>query len=183
MTVHVKSRMTVDQYLAWAAGQSGRFELHRGEVVAMPAQTANHARTKYAVHKALEAAIKKGRSSCHFFPDGMTVRIDHETAYEPDAVVYCGDEVPGPALEVPEPVIVVEVLSPSTQHVDLSQKLAGYFRVPSVLHYLAIDPSQPTVVHYARGTDANILTRVLTEGSIALDPPGIELALSDIYPA
>jgi hypothetical protein len=38
-------------------------------------------------------------------------------------------------------------------------------------------------VHYARGTDANILTRVLTEGSIALDPPGIELALSDIYPA
>jgi hypothetical protein len=49
------------------------------------------------------------------------------------------------------------------------------------MHYLIVDPTQPSIVHHARGTDDVILTRVVTSGSIALDPPGFELALGDIY--
>ena len=52
----------------------------------------------------------------------------------------------------------------------LSQKLAGYFRLPSVQHYLIVDPLQPSVVHHSRGADA-IVTRIVTEGRIALDRP------------
>ena len=58
----------------------------------------------------------------------MTVRIDETTAYEPDAVVYSGEKIARSAVEVPNPLIVVEVLSPSTRQVDVSIKLAGYFR-------------------------------------------------------
>jgi Uma2 family endonuclease len=78
-------------------------------------------------------------------------------------------------------VIVVEVLSPSTRHVDATRKLAGYFRLPSVAHHLIIEPNKQMVVHHSRGSDDTILTRIVTEGTIALDPPGIEIALADIY--
>jgi Uma2 family endonuclease len=82
---------------------------------------------------------------------------------------------------VPNPVIVVEVLSPSSRHIDAQIKLAGYFRLPSVVHYLVVDPDRPLIVHHARGTGDAILTRIVTEGSIALDPPGIELTMAGIY--
>jgi len=67
--------------------------------------------------------------------------------------------------------------------VDVSLKLAGYFRLPSVAHYLIVDPMQPMILHHSRGSGDAIITRVVTAGSIALDPPGLELALSDIYGA
>jgi len=73
------------------------------------------------------------------------------------------------------------VLSPSTQQFDVSIKLAGYFRLPSVAHYLIVDPAQPMIVHHSRGAGDTILTRVVTEGAIKLDPPGLELAVADIY--
>ena len=111
----------------------------------------------------------------------MTIRIDDATAYEPDAVVYCGSKLAPSALEVADPVIVVEVLSPSTRRIDITAKLADFFRVPSVAHYLIVDPDRPRIVHHARAEGDTILTRIVSEGSINLDPPGIELALADVY--
>jgi hypothetical protein len=52
-----------------------------------------------------------------------------------------------------------------------------------VAHYLAIDPDKPLVIHHARKDDDSILTRIVSEGTIILDPPGIELSIADIYPA
>jgi Uma2 family endonuclease len=80
-------------------------------------------------------------------------------------------------------VILVEVLSPSTRRIDATAKLAGYFRLPSVAHYLIVDPSERLIVHHARGTDDTILTHIVREGRIVLDPPGLELAVEDIYGA
>src|SRR5262249_16776665 len=115
--------------------------------------------------------------------DGMTVRIDDSTAHEPDALVYCGLKLPPDALMVPNPTIVVEVLSPSTRRIDASLKLAGYFRVPSVVHYLIVDPDQALIIHHERGNKDAILTHILREGTIRFDPPGLDLDLGDIYSA
>ena len=181
MNVLTKPRMNVDKFLDWAVGRPGRYELFRGEVIAMSPETVGHAEIKAAVYAAFRAGIRERRLPCHVLPDGVVVRIDDSTAYEPDAQVYCGEKLQGTALDVPNPIIVVEVLSPSTQRVDVSLKLAGYFRLSSVAHYLIVDPTQPVVVHHSRGTGNIILTRVVTEGIILLDPPGLELALGDIY--
>ncbi len=181
MTALTKPRMTVDEFLVWAEGRPGHYELFRGEVYAMSPEAVGHAKTKGAVHAALLDDIRRRGLPCHALPDGATVRIDQATAYEPDALVYCGKELPPTALEVPNPVIIVEVLSPSTRRVDVSLKLAGYFRLPSVAHYLIVDPTQPLIIHHARGPGDTILTRVITAGSITLDPPGIELAVGEIY--
>lgn len=181
MNVLTKPRMTVDQFLIWAQERPGRYELLRGEAFRMAPETADHANVKGALHIALNKAIREKQLACHVFPDGMTVRIDADTAYEPDATVYCGAKIRGATLEVPNPLIIVEVLSPSTRRVDVSLKLAGYFRLPSVTHYLIVDPTQPSIVHHARGDGDTILTRIVTEGALLLDPPGLELALGDIY--
>jgi Uma2 family endonuclease len=110
----------------------------------------------------------------------MTVRISPRVAYEPDALVYCGERLPGDAVEVPNPIIVVEVLSPGTLDHDTSGKLAGYFQVSSVQHYLIVDPAQRLVIHHRRTDDA-IETRIAGGGTLRLEPPGIELALGDLF--
>ena len=183
MAAVTKARMTVDEYLAWAESRPGRYELVNGTVYAMTPERAVHAEIKLAVHMALAAGIRARALPCRVMPDGMTVRIDEATAYEPDALVYCGPKLAPSALEVTNPVVVVEVLSPSSQHVDASLKLAGYFRLPSVAHYLIVDPDQPLILHHARGNDESILTRIVRDGVITLDPPGLDLALDDVYDA
>jgi Uma2 family endonuclease len=181
MTALPKTRMTVDEYLAWAGEQPGRYELLDGTVFAMSPEGARHAEIKAAVHAALLAGIRAGGLPCFALPDGMTVRINEATAYEPDALVYCGTKLPPSAVEVPDPVIVVEVLSPSTRHIDLSAKLADYFRLPGIAHYLIVDPEKPRIIHHARAAGDTILTRIVSDGSIRLDPPGLELAAAAIY--
>jgi Uma2 family endonuclease len=173
--------MKVDEYLAWAQAHPGRYELRDGEIVARSPEGAGHATIKFAVQTALLAGIRARGLPCHMLPDGMTVRVDESTAYEPDALVYSGAKLAPSAIEVSEPVIVVEVLSPSTRRIDASAKLAGYFRVPSVTHYLIVDPNKPLVIHHARGGEDTILTHIVTQGTIELNPPGLAVALANIY--
>ena len=181
VTAATKTRMNVNEYLAWAQEHPGRYELCDGEVVAMPPAGAGHAAVKYAVQAALLASIRARGLPCHMLPDGMTVRVNDSTAYEPDALVYCGTKLSASDVEVPAPIIVVEVLSPSTRRIDASAKLAGYFRVPSLAHYLIVDPNKPLVLHHARGSGDMVLTHIVTQGTIELDPPGLSVALADVY--
>ncbi|MBX9824694.1 MAG: Uma2 family endonuclease [Xanthobacteraceae bacterium] len=181
MTALPKHKMTVDEYLAWAERQEGRFELFGGLVYAMTPERAEHAEIKYAIQSALLAALRRAGAPCHMLPDGMTVRVDAHTAHEPDALVYCGPKIPADAIEVPNPMIVVEVLSPTTRHIDASAKLAGYFRIASVHHYLIVDLDQRIVIHHRRDTGDAIATKIMGQGSLGLDPPGIELAVADVF--
>ena len=177
-------RMTVDEFLVWAETQpERRFELVHGQPIAMSPERARHADGKGRIYIALTAAVRNASLPCHVLPDGMTVRVDDETAFEPDALVYCGPRLGGDEIEVPNPIIVVEVVSPTSEKYDSGAKLVSYFRVPSVQHYLIVDPVSRLIVHHARQGDATILTRIVTDGTIDHDPPGLALALPDVFPS
>jgi Uma2 family endonuclease len=127
------TEFTADEFIAWALEQStGRFELSGGIVVAMPPERASHNQAKLNTVIALRTAIGAKDLPCRAMTDGMTVRIDDRTVYEPDALVRCGPSLPGDSIEVADPVIVVEVVSPSSRGIDRGVKLAGYFSLPSV---------------------------------------------------
>ncbi len=175
--------MTVDEFLVWAEGRPGRYELNAGEIVAMSPQRARHARVKSRVHRALERALDRGSLSCEAFADGMTVRVDKDTVYEPDALVQCGSYIDEDAVEIADPVIVVEILSPSTRSIDSGEKLTGYFRVTSVRHYLVVDAVKRLIIHHRRGDGDLIETRIVAEGMLRLDPPGLDLDLAGLFPA
>jgi Uma2 family endonuclease len=80
--------MTVDQFLSWALTQldGPRYELVDGEVVAMAPERAVHARRTARIWRALTDAVDGAGLPCEALPDGMTVKIDEHTAYEPDTI-------------------------------------------------------------------------------------------------
>jgi len=84
---------------------------------------------------------------------------------------------------ISDPIIVVEVLSPSTAAVDHGRKLSGYFSLTSVQHYLILDPERRVVIHHKRGQGEAIETRVLTSGAARLDRPGFEVAVEAFFAA
>jgi Uma2 family endonuclease len=177
-------RMTVDEFIPWAMAQPrGRYELLDGEVVMMGPERLIHVRAKTCTLLALAAALKQGGLACEAMGDGVTVRIDERTAYEPDALVYCGPRLGGDDVEVPNPVIVVEVLSPSTSYTDTGGKFIGYFSLPSVRHYLIVDVEKRAIIHHMRSDDGQIASTMATEGTLVLDPPGIEISIAEVLPA
>jgi Uma2 family endonuclease len=171
------ARMTADEFIAWAMQQpeGQHYELVAGEVVGMAPERAGHARGKARAYEALAQTVRTAGLLCEVYPDGMTVRIDADTVYEPDALVRCGTPLDDDAIEVPDPLIIVEVVSPSSSKRDSGSKLEGYFRLPSLRHYLVVTPRSRAVVHHRRDEVGNITTTIVRDGLIRLDPPGIEL--------
>jgi Uma2 family endonuclease len=173
--------MTVDEFLVWAEGQDGRWELYNGVPYAMAPERARHREVKFAVQTALVRGIRHAGVPCHMEPDGATVRVSQHVAHEPDALVYCGPKLPDDSIEVPNPIILVEVASPSTRKIDATLKVKGYFSLPSVQHFLVIDPDGPPMLHHRRQPDGTILIHIVQDGTLRLDPPGIEIAVADIF--
>ena len=131
---------------------------------------------------ALHHAIGTAGLTCSAYPDGMAVRIDDDTVYEPDAQVRCGAPLADDEIKVTDPIIVVEVLSPSSRARDTGAKLEDYFRLPSVRHYLIVKTENRTVGHHHRLADDTIRTRIARSGELTLDPPGITIAVEALFP-
>lgn len=173
-------RLSREEFYRWSEGQTVRYERIGGEPVAMSPERVAHARLKSRVWAALDRSIREKGLPCEALPDGITIQIDDDTDYEPDAVVNCGPPLDPDAVAANNPVIVVEVLSPATQSIDTGEKLADYFRVPSVQHYLVVRSRKPEIIHHQR-RGAEIVSRTLNVGALWLDPPGITLDLAEIY--
>jgi Uma2 family endonuclease len=183
MTAATKQTLTADEFMAWRETQEPgqRYELVGGGVVAMAPERAAHALVKHAAARALEDAIDAAGARCEVFPDGMSVVIGQDTVYEPDATVRCGDPVDRESVAIRDPVIVAEVISPSSRARDTGAKLEDYFRLPTLRHYLIIKTDTRSVIHHARGDDDKIRTAIVSAGSITLDPPGLVVALSSLF--
>ena len=173
--------MTVEEFLRWEEDQpeAPRFELIDGVPHMMSPERTRHIRVKGAVFAAFGRAIGKAGIACEAFIDGHTVPISEFNGYKPDVHVTC--DIPDDHITTSErPVIVVEVLSPSTSSFDKGSKLIGYFSLESVVHYLLIDPEEKTLEHHQRRKD-EITKRTLTDGTIELDPPGLEVEVADLF--
>jgi Uma2 family endonuclease len=177
-TVLPKTRMKVPEFLAWAEKQpEGRYELVDGEIVAMAPERVRHNLVKLAVARALEDAVKLVGLPCMVFTDGVAVVINDETTREPDASVQCGVKADLDSMTIEAPLIVVEVTSPSSERHDSHARLIEYFSLPSIRHYLIVIPEKRVVVHHQRDPRGEIATRIAREREIALDPPGISVAV------
>jgi len=183
MTAQPKIRMTVPEFLAWASAQPrGRYELVRGQVVAMAPERARHNLVKAAAFRALDDAVKRAGLPCTVFTDGMTVVIDNEHSREPDAAIQCGIAINLDSTMLEAPLIVVEITSPSSEGDDTGDKLVEYFSVPSIRHYLIVNPVKKVVVHHARREDGGIATQILSAGQLDLTPPGMTVQVRELLP-
>ncbi len=104
--------------------------------------------------------------------------------YQPDAVVACGQPLDGATRVVAEPVVVVEVTSPSSSRLDSGGKLGAYARMPSVAHHLIVNIQRRLLAHHRReggGDGGSFQAQIVSAGTLRLDPPGLELDVSALF--
>jgi hypothetical protein len=140
-------RMSADDFILWAKRQPGRprYELVDGEVLARTPERAIHAETEFRAIQALDGAIRALVLPCQAYVDGLSVRVSDCTVYEPDALVQCGDRLDSDTVVITDPVIAVEVTSPSIASIDADAKLDEYFRLPSESENLSVILADDTI--------------------------------------
>ena len=161
-----------------------RYELLNGRIYEMQAERASHARAKGALYIALVNAIKARNVPCEAFIDSMAVRVDDKTVFEPDVLVQCGPPVPGSTVMMREPVIVVEVLSPSSVGRDLDVKPGEYLPLPTVQAYIVASQTEAACLAWVRGADGAFPTEPVEfagDDVIAVARLGVALSVAEIY--
>lgn len=122
--------------------------------------------------------------TCRPFDSDMKLRIrwDCETRfYYPDLQVVCESQPPTAVFQE-LPVLIIEVLSPSTRQLDLDEKMRGYLRIPSLQCYVVLEQHQPEAI-VMRRTDAGFLREQIEglDAVIAVPFLGCSLTMREIY--
>lgn len=172
--------MNFGEFTAWVAAQERKHELVDGEPRLMAGASRRHDRIARNALVVLDAQLR-GRKGQPFTSDTF-VRIPAGNARLPDLGVDCGpfDDT---ALEAAEPALVVEILSPTTQAFDRTEKLEEYKTVGSLEYILLIDPDQPQARLYARDAErrwASVRIAGL-DAVIAMPVIGVSLPLAELY--
>ena len=158
MNIHVKPRMTAEEFVAWALEQAeGRYELHDGIVVRMASERARHAKVKHRVLREIERAVEASGLEADCYPDGMSVKTGANKVYEPDAQLRLGPPLDGDVTLILDPAVVVEVSSPSTRRTDILAKLPGYCSIASLHHVIIVDPESQAVDCHSRQPDGSFM--------------------------
>jgi Uma2 family endonuclease len=132
----------------------------------------------------LSLALEEAGLPCEAFADGVSVVTGRYKTRAPDASVQCGGVDDPTALALDRPLIVVEVVSPTTEANDHGAKFAEYFLVPTIVHYLIVDAVKRMVLHHRRSDDGCSETKTLRDdGWIDFNPPGFKVAVHDLFGA
>jgi Uma2 family endonuclease len=170
---------TLEEFRVWHERQPEVWEFIDGALRLMAPGSKADTLVKSNAHTAFAMALRG--TSCRALVDGAIVEV-HGSSLIPDIVVTCGD-LDFSTPRVDEPVIIVEILSPSNEKDDTGRKLALYLEISSLRHYLVIHQDRRQIVHHERRDDLGgaFLTTIAPPDPLRLDPPGIELPLAAIY--
>ena len=122
-----------------------------------------------------------GDGPCHVYGSDMRLRIGDQAVYYPDVQVVC-DPTDTEQSYKTSPCVIVEVLSPSTQSIDLREKLLAYRLIESLRAYVIVYQDQRRVMrHYRDDNGAWWDAEISGEGTVPFPCPEVELTLADIY--
>jgi Uma2 family endonuclease len=175
---------TLEEYFALEQGSEARFEYWDGEIVCMSGGSMRH----YTISDNLFATLRtllRGRN-CRAFSGGVPIKTPSLPPYRyPDASVVCGEVVSekiGGIDALVNPILIVEVLSPGTAHLDREPKRDAYQKLSSVQEYLLISQDAPHVTQYLR-EGRRWVRKDFGDLSAALELPSIKssILIGDIY--
>ena len=176
---------SLGEYFALEQASDARFEYWDGEIVCMSGGSRAHGMISSNVHLSLGNSLRGGR--CRAFTGDMAILTPTLPPYRyPDASAACGELeyhiVKGRAALV-NPVVVVEVMSPSTDALDEGPKFDAYKAIPTLRDYLLVSQDEPRVAHHTRLEDGSWTHRDVDglDASLELESVGCALKLSDIY--
>jgi len=176
--------LTREEYLALEDKALEKSEYHNGEMLCMAGGSLNHARICLNVYREFGNVLKN--KPCEVFTSDVKLDIESKNLYYyPDAMVVCGEiEFVGKRNDiVRNPVLIIEVLSPSTALYDFNAKLWAYQTLPSLKEYVIIHQNEPRIVSYFRNDGNEWLTTFCenTESILKLRSLNIEIPLREIF--
>jgi Uma2 family endonuclease len=180
MNAMTQPKLTLEAFLAWENEQTEKHEFHRGEVFAMVG--ARRAHGCVVANLMRHFGNQLAGSPCRTFSDGMKVQINETTVLYPDLFVTCDKADLATEMIFRAPKLVVEVLSPSTQAYDRSQKFALYRSILSLQEYILVDPETRRIEAFRRGPDNLWVLHDMSE-AVAMEAAsiGARVALADIF--
>ena len=174
--------ISVDDYLAAEELATTRSEYINGWVRAMSGATNRHNRVK--VNCLYRFLLALSGRKCQPYDSDTKVRIHNEgdtRFYYPDMQVVCEENAPTDVYQ-DLPVLIVEVLSPSTRQYDLDEKLNAYLEIPSLECYVVLEQHKPLAIVMRRTADGFLReTYEGVESTIAFPFLECSLSLRDIY--
>lgn len=177
-----KLTYTFAEYIALEEKSDVKHELIHGEIYATAHGTPEHSRLCARMIVALDKALA-GRP-CEVFTSDMRVRVTATgLATYPDVSVVCGPLAIDPENRntVTNPIVIVEVLSDSTEKYDRTDKFKHYVRLPSLRDYLLVDQHEPRIEHYLRNDDGTWTWREVMPPDAVRLSLGVEIRVSEVY--
>ncbi len=182
MMPQVQAKTSRDEYLLMEAQGNDKHEFFQGQVYAMAGGTFNHARVAGNLFASLRQFLRG--KPCQPMNSDMRIHTPSGLDTYPDVSVYCGQpELTDNQTTLLNPVVVIEVLSPSTRDYDRSGKFTHYRSIPGLQDYLLVDPESVLVEHFHRIKRDEWLLKVYSELTdvVVLEALGAELSLAEMY--
>jgi Uma2 family endonuclease len=170
---------TLEAFRVWQECQPEVWEFFRG--VPTLRAPGSKARTVIKGNVALMLGAALDQSACHVLVSGAIIEVAGSSLI-PDVVVTCAPlDFTTPRTD--EPLIIVEILSPSNQNDDMGRKLSLYLEIQSLRRYPVIHQDRRQIEHHQRRNEIEgvFLTNIAPADPLRVDPPGIEVALAAIY--
>ena len=177
MNVALRGSMTPDEFLAWEEGQEFKHEFDGFGPVAMVGVTFNHAVIQGNLIASLTARLRGTR--CRALGSDLKVKAADSIRY-PDAFVTCTPG-PGGATVVHDPVVVFEILSPSTARTDRITKNREYRATPSIQRYVMLEQDEIAATVFERAWDDWIGHALAADAVVRMPEIGVELPLAELY--
>jgi Uma2 family endonuclease len=178
MAEPAEKRWTVDEFLAWDDGSDRRYELVDGQIVAMAPPSGAHAAIVINLGAELRSRLRP--PSRVLAEAGILITDRSDTYYQADLAVTCTPPDRG-RQDVLDPVLLVEVLSPSTAVHDRGRKAEDYLRLPSVREILLVGSEERRVRYWRRDGPRWIVEDLIGEAELRLETVPDPIPLAAIY--
>ncbi|NOT46562.1 MAG: Uma2 family endonuclease [Acidobacteria bacterium] len=177
------SFVTPQEYLTLEREAEFRHEYLNGEIFEMAGTNRRH--NQISINLIRIIATQTFERGCSVYGSDMRIRIPNENYTYPDVVAICGDEKFEDASEdnLLNPIVIIEVLSKSTEAYDRGTKFEQYQTIPSFQEYVLVTQEPYRVEHFVR-QDVSMWTYFefrKPDDKVKLDSIGCELCLNDIY--
>jgi Uma2 family endonuclease len=169
--------MTLPEFLAWEERQALKYEFDGIRPVAMTGGTAAHADLQANLASAFRSRLRG--KTCKFYGSDLKIQVAGHIRY-PDGFVTCSP-VPNTATVVYDPVVIFEILSPSTSSTDRIIKNAEYRATPSVQRYVMLEQDRIGATVFSRAGDDWIGHILLEDALLTIPEIGIEMPLAELY--
>jgi Uma2 family endonuclease len=172
--------MTRDQFFDWAEAQDARYEFDGFDPVAMTGGNLNHNSIAFNIHRALHARLRG--TGCRPWGLDAGVATVGDTVRYPDGVVTCSP-ADGVSRLVPNPVVVFEVISPTSGHVDRIVKVREYNAVDSIRRYVIVESVSVGLTVHERPQAGQkwTVTTMMADDLLLLPEINVEIPVAELY--